>query len=357
MNLLFASFLLTSCTVATLFFYMGTRTVATTTTTATPYDYYATAAASALGSAETLATTVPSSSATGSASSATAVPEKKKRLRGYVPNNQPRNGFAYPSSYPPDLCEELDARGREYVAQVRQELMRAVVPVLESIVDDVGKPVVVLGSWPAQQIAHAAQRTTGITDGSAAPTLLANDIDVFYRYDGDGGDDADGDEEEEFSIIYSSLKYFPVTLPDGTETQINKVGITGYKWQNVVAQNDIGATGVAFEAYRDHPDGKLRVDVHGTCPFWRFLLDDDHVIRPADETTADAKVLIRIAYKAMQMGLPFDVSMIDPARGTLPNNIVAKIDELKSWPQNPIAGYEVRRSSDGKNAYELVRSS
>jgi len=241
-----------------------------------------------------------------------------------------------------ELCDhEAQEEGEQWLNKVKNELYDEISPIASKIAGELNTPFIVLGSWPAKLIADARRRS-----GFTAPALVANDIDIFYPH---GIQDA-----AEPEAIFSTLNYHKAVLADGTEVTVNTVGTNGYRLDNVLDRNDIGATGVAIAIHRDG-EGKLMLQYNVSCKYWRFLLVD-HVLRPAHEWKADAKVLVRIAWKAFQMNLDYDISSIDPTKGLLPNNIIEKIEGMRDWPHNPLRklNLELRRAH-GANAYELVK--
>ena len=60
------------------------------------------------------------------------------------------------------------------------------------------------------------------------------------------------------------------------------------------------------------------------------------------------KTLVRLAYKAKQMGLEFDNGGIDPYSEPIAFSHVQKIREMKNWQQNPFANVVTHRSEAGQ---------
>jgi len=217
--------------------------------------------------------------------------------------------------------------GEEWLVTVKRDLADFVSPVVSGIVDKFeGKPVIIKGSWPAKQIADARIRS-----GFPAPKMVANDIDVNYPYD----DGEARDVKEEYKPVYNTIKMEQLVLPGGREYELNTLGVTGLNWEAALNHNDIDATGVVVEAYRDTMRN-LIVKFHVSSAFWDFLLSDRPVIRPIEGAVRNsAQTMVRVAFKAFQMNLDFDVSSLDPTTGTIADTHVAKIAKMRGWSKSP----------------------
>jgi len=240
---------------------------------------------------------------------------------------------------------------------VHQEIEAFAFPIVSHIVDDLRRqqPVVIVGSWPAKQIADAWAKA-----GNAAPTLVANDIDVFYSNDDENTIEVT--EGKPLGVDFSSIQYHQLTLPEtGEEYTINTVGARNLSWRTLLDNNDVDATAVAIEAHRDWGTGDIHMEFHVSPAFWGFLLsstsDDDFTIRPSNPSKAyNVQTIVRIAYKAWQMGLRFDAGTIDPTVGEISLSNLEKIKAMEHWPSNPFRNLELRAVDGGSywNAYRFV---
>jgi hypothetical protein len=68
---------------------------------------------------------------------------------------------------------------------------------------------------------------------------------------------------------------------------------------------------------------------------------------------AKARSLVRIAYKAFEIGLPFDDSSIDPGSEVLYRSHTAKVDEMKDWADSPFANMRLEQAENEGYAFWL----
>jgi len=241
--------------------------------------------------------------------------ESRKGLRGSLENQRAAPRQRSPVS-----------EGEEWLSTVEKDLRSSLSPVIGKIVDDVNQPTAISGSWPAMQLAEARRR-----GGFAAPKLLANDIDAYYEHG------TSTEESQDLEVVYSSISYHNIILPNGEEAKISTVGAKGLTWRRLLDNNDLDVTGVVFWAFRND-SGELEIEFHVSEAFWKFLLSGAEtgkfVIRPVDGNRG-IKTLVRIAYKAYQQGLDYDISMIVERSGTIARSHSKKMEEMKDWPNTP----------------------
>jgi len=115
----------------------------------------------------------------------------------------------------------------------------------------------------------------------------------------------------------------------------------------LLSNNDINATAVAIEVTQK-PLQPLKVQFHVSPAFWEFYFSPTHTLELTKPESAKAKSLVRIAYKAFQMGLPFLTGGVDPTSELLVNSHFDKIQEMKEWEKSPFQNYQVVVAGGGK---------
>jgi len=233
----------------------------------------------------------------------------------------------------PERSYELE--GEQWLEAASDELVESMSQVAGAIVDVLNRPVIIMGSYPAKYIADLMRSR----DRYATPNLVANDIDVFYEYEEPAGENT----ETTFEAVYSSLNEQKIH-----GEKVNSMGIKGLTWEQMLTNNDIDCTGVLLTARRG-PYGELIAEIHASKEFWKFMLSIDHEITPMMNQARDVKTTIRLAYKAFQMGLPFDARPL-PVTGLIRKSHIQKIREMEGWPQSPFRNtfMEERHRDDGK---------
>ena len=97
--------------------------------------------------------------------------------------------------------------------------------------------------------------------------------------------------------------------------------------------------------------------VHAAPVFWEFLLGkeaDRRIItaKPYVAPCYGATTCVRIAFKAFEMSLKFDLGNVDFTQGTLANSQKEKFDKMKSWVDSPFHGHQCNKCRN----YFVLRS-
>jgi hypothetical protein len=236
----------------------------------------------------------------------------------------------------PSLQPWLD-QGSATIAKILPELTSAVQDTLDTLAAHLGHPFLVLGSWPALKIVQS------MNDERLQATLSklkANDIDVYQGFLGNG----------ECEIVYQGITKARV---EDVNFEVNIVPVKNFNAQSLLASNDINATAVAINVYETEPGQPVKFTVEASAHFWEFILSERHVLKAVNPSRAKARSLVRMAYKAFEMGLPFDDSSIDPGSEVLYRSHKEKVDEMKDWADSPFANMRLERAENEGNAFWL----
>ena len=142
-------------------------------------------------------------------------------------------------------------------------------------------------------------------------------------------------------------------FPD-IDIEINIVPCSNITTTSLMKNNDINATGVVLRVTAAKDKSTYSIDECEISPvFWEFLLSSDHVLRVNHPNRYGAKSLIRLAYKAFQMKLPFDSNGLAPFTETIAKSHVDKLKEMKNWKESPVFIYKANNAKKG-GGYELV---
>lgn len=242
------------------------------------------------------------------------------------------------------LGQWLD-RGERILEKVEEDIQKKATMVMKRVATVVSPPFLVLGSWPAKIICDAVISCDGLElDGIVDDLpkdldLLANDIDVYHGSWGDG----------DTIVHFKEMKYHKVANLD---LEVNAVPCSDLNISSILHNNDINSTAAAFDVQKI--DGVISISVHTTPSYWKFLLTKDHVIEPVIPGNCDAKTFIRIAYKAYQMKLPYNMCGVNPHNGTIAKSHREKVETVqREWEQKPFRNMVVRSAKGG--GYEIRR--
>ena len=80
--------------------------------------------------------------------------------------------------------------------------------------------------------------------------------------------------------------------------------------------------------------------VHASPSFWKFAFDKNaarkiKVEKPFDTSEYEATTLVRMAFKAFELGFPFSFGDMDPTVGRIAESQKAKFDKMKDWSKSP----------------------
>ena len=160
----------------------------------------------------------------------------------------------------------------------------------------------IVSSWPASIIAKFCSPQS---DNSIA--LVKNDIDVFIPHQSLSNNWLTGSE---FTIhVEGSQKFKSLDI----DIEINTVSCSNITTILLTKNNDINAIGVVLRVTAAKDKSTYSIEECEISPsFWEFLLSSDHVLRVNHPNRYGIKLLIRLAYKAFQMKLPFDSNGLAP---------------------------------------------
>lgn len=237
-------------------------------------------------------------------------------------------------------------KGERVLEKIEGDMQKKSITVLERVATVISPPFVVLGSWPAKLICDVMfscgdlELDDIVDDLPEDPGLIANDIDVYHGNWGDG----------QVTVHFKDMKYHNLANLD---LEVNAVPCSDLNITSLLHNNDINATAAAFGVKMI--GGKINVSVHTAPSYWKFLLTEDHVIEPVIPGNCTAKTFVRIAYKAYQMNLPYDMCGVSPHNGTIAKSHREKMETIQKsdWEQQPFrnmvamavskGGYEIRR--------------
>jgi hypothetical protein len=161
-----------------------------------------------------------------------------------------------------------------------------------------------------------------------------------------------------------SRHYFEIIFKDITkrriedvDLEVNIVAVKNFNAQSLLASNDINATAVAINVCEVVPGQPVKFTVEASAHFWEFILSEGHVLKAVNPPRAKARSLVRMAYKAFEMSLPFDDCGIDPGSEGLYKSHKDKFDEMKmkGWADNPFANMELERAENEGYAFWLKK--
>jgi hypothetical protein len=133
------------------------------------------------------------------------------------------------------------------------------------------------------------------------------------------------------------------------------VAVKNFNAQSLLASNDINATAVAINVYEVVPGQPVKFTVEASAHFWEFILSEGHVLKAVNPPRAKARSLVRMAYKAFEMSLPFDDCGIDPGSEVLYRSHKEKFDEMKDWADSPFANMKLERAENEGYAFWLKK--
>jgi hypothetical protein len=119
----------------------------------------------------------------------------------------------------------------------------------------------------------------------------------------------------------------------------------------LLADNDLNATAVVINVYAVEPGQPTKFTVEVSPYFWEFLLSEHHTLKAVNPQQTRARSLVRMAFKAFEMGLPFHDHGIDPGSELLFRSHKEKIEQMAAWDANPFVGMMLTREEG--NAFRL----
>ena len=101
------------------------------------------------------------------------------------------------------------------------------------------------------------------------------------------------------------------------------------------------------------------VSIHAAPCFWEFLFQNKtkrmiRVANPYDTSDYGATTLVRIAYKAFDLGFPFTFGDLTPedVGGTIAESQKVKMDLMSDWHNSPFLTYKCKKE---KTYYKIVK--
>jgi hypothetical protein len=75
-------------------------------------------------------------------------------------------------------------------------------------------------------------------------------------------------------------------------------------------------------------------------------------VKPYDTSEYEATTLVRMAFKAFELGFPFTFGGLDPTVGTIAESQKVKFDKMKGWNDIPFHAYQCNKVS---SYYKIVK--
>jgi hypothetical protein len=124
-----------------------------------------------------------------------------------------------------------------------------------------------------------------------------------------------------------------------------------------LANNDLNITAACIHV--KVIDDDVSFTAHASPCFWQLLFQPtaDKKIRSADSFNCHrlgATACIRMAFKAMEMNIPFTFGDIDPMNATFAASQKEKLDSMKDWLNNPFYEYSCRKRPN-QNCYVFAK--
>ena len=112
-----------------------------------------------------------------------------------------------------------------------------------------------------------------------------------------------------------------------------------------LANNDLNVTGACLNVNFSQDD---LVSLHASPSFWKFAFDKNatrkiQVEKPFDTAEYEATTLVRMAFKAFELGFPFTFGDIDPTVGSIALSQKVKFDKMKEWGSSPFHPYQLKK--------------
>ena len=115
--------------------------------------------------------------------------------------------------------------------------------------------------------------------------------------------------------------------------------------KSFLSNNDLNVTGACLDV--DFLSDGL-VTLHASPSFWKFAFGKNstrkiQVEKPFDTSEYKATTLVRMAFKAFELGFPFTFGDMDPTVGTIAESQKAKFDKMKDWSKSPFLAYQLKK--------------
>ena len=127
--------------------------------------------------------------------------------------------------------------------------------------------------------------------------------------------------------------------------EINTVKCDNLSHKSFLSNNDLNVTGACLDV--DFLSDGL-VTLHASPSFWKFAFGKNstrkiQVEKPFDTSEYKATTLVRMAFKAFELGFPFTFGDMDPTVGTIAESQKAKFDKMKDWSKSPFLAYQLKK--------------
>jgi hypothetical protein len=183
-------------------------------------------------------------------------------------------------------------------------------------------------------------------DGVDPCHLEADDIDVYYDNDDDGAG-------RKLIVDLSCINYQQI---GSISLEVNTIKCSNLSPDTFLANNDINVTACCFDVDFSSADDNL-VSIHALPCFWQFIFEKSanrklRVVKPYDTSEYEATTLVRMAFKAFELGCPFTFGDLDPTVGTIAASQKLKFDQMKEWNDSPFHQYQCNKVS---TCYKIVK--
>lgn len=140
--------------------------------------------------------------------------------------------------------------------------------------------------------------------------MVANDIDCFYSKTGIGSFAMEGMLDKEMI----------------NDNEVNFMKVRHFNLPGLLDNNDINITAFAIGVSEANSllSFKFQVSPH----FWHIFLSQEHILSVVQPRQAKTKMLVQLAFKTLEMKLPFNDCAIDLRSEKLPTSQKVKVDHL-----------------------------
>ena len=170
-------------------------------------------------------------------------------------------------------------------------------------------------------------------------------MDVYF------GDFAE-DVNSKLIVDLNCIRY---TKVDSISLEVNTIKCSNLSPRAMLTNNDINVTACCFDV--DFSKEEL-ISIHAAPCFGEFLFQSKtnrviRVAKPYDTSDYEA-TLVRIAFKAFDLDLPFSFSDLTPedVGGTIAESQKVKIDQMAAWHNSPFLTYTCKKE---KTFYKIVK--
>ena len=141
---------------------------------------------------------------------------------------------------------------------------------------------------------------------------------------------------------------------DELDLEIITVDCDNLSNHSFLDNNDLNVTGACLDV--NFVRNEL-VTLHASPCFWKFAFDKNanriiQVEKTFDTSGYEATTLVRMAFKAFELGFPFTFGTMDPTIGTIAESQKVKFEKMKDWNDSPFHAYQLKKE---RSYYRIVK--